>query len=103
MLTFEIPTRDCPTGRPAAFSANAKCSESERRAAGRKEHIKDSKRFTITGYSWYRTYIAYSPGYRALLAGGRCLIRLALDAEVHDVITADSAIIHHNIYKIITY
>ncbi len=43
------------------------------------------------------TYIAYPPSYRALLARSRCLIRLALDAQVHDVVTANGAVVDDNI------
>lgn len=43
------------------------------------------------------TYITHAPGYRALLAGGRRLIRLTLDAQIHDVIAANGAIVNDNI------
>lgn len=42
--------------------------------------------------------VADAPGHSALLAGGRGLVRLALDAQIHDVVAADGAIVHHNIY-----
>lgn len=37
------------------------------------------------------------PGDRALLAGGRGLICLALDAQVHDVVTADRTVVHYDV------
>lgn len=43
------------------------------------------------------TYIAHAPGHRTLLAGGGCLIRLALDAQVHDVIAANRTVVHDNV------
>lgn len=43
------------------------------------------------------SYIADAPSNSALFAGGGSLIRLALDAQVHDVITANSAVIHNDI------
>ncbi len=42
-------------------------------------------------------YVADAPGDRALLAGGGDLVGLALDAQVHDVISADGAIVHHDV------
>lgn len=39
------------------------------------------------------TYVADAPGYSALLTSGRGLVCLALDAEVHDVISADGAVV----------
>ncbi len=44
------------------------------------------------------TYVANAPSDGALLARGRSLVRLALDAQVHDVVTADGAIVHDDIY-----
>ena len=41
--------------------------------------------------------IAHSPGHGAFLAGGRGLVGLTLDAQVHDVIPADGAVIHHDV------
>lgn len=41
--------------------------------------------------------VADAPGHGALLRGGRCLVRLALDAQVHDVVPADGAVVHHNV------
>ena len=41
--------------------------------------------------------VAHAPRDRALLRGRRCLVRLALDAEIHDVIAADGAVVHHDV------
>lgn len=41
--------------------------------------------------------VADAPGHGALLAGGRCLVGLALDAQVHDVVAANGAIVHHDV------
>ena len=38
--------------------------------------------------------VTHPPGYRALLAGGTGLVSLALDAEIHDVVPADGAVVH---------
>ena len=43
------------------------------------------------------TYVADAPGDGALFARGRSLVGLALDAEVHDVITADGAVVDDNV------
>lgn len=43
------------------------------------------------------THITDSPGNGALLAGRRCLIRLTFDAQVHDVVPANSAVVHDNV------
>ena len=44
-----------------------------------------------------RTNIADAPGDSALLAGGRRLVGLALDAQIHDVVTADGAVVNDNV------
>jgi hypothetical protein len=41
--------------------------------------------------------VAHAPGHGALLRGYRGLIGLALNAQVHDVISANSAVVDHNI------
>ena len=41
--------------------------------------------------------IAHPPGHSALLASGTGLVGLALDAQVHDVVPADRAVVHHNV------
>ncbi|TKR81818.1 hypothetical protein L596_015632 [Steinernema carpocapsae] len=41
--------------------------------------------------------VAGAPGDVAFLAGAGGLVRLALDAQVHDVVTADGTRIHHDV------
>ena len=41
--------------------------------------------------------VAHAPRDGALLGGRRRLVGLALDAEVHDVVAADGAVVHHDI------
>jgi len=41
--------------------------------------------------------VANSPSDGALLAGGARLVRLTLDTEVHDVVAADGAVVHHDV------
>ena len=41
--------------------------------------------------------VAHPPGHRALLTGGRGLVGLALDAQVHDVVAADGAVVHNDV------
>lgn len=43
------------------------------------------------------THIADAPGDSALLTRGRRLVGLALDAEIHDVVTANSAVVDNDI------
>jgi hypothetical protein len=43
------------------------------------------------------TYVADTPGDGAFLARSRSLVGLALDAEVHDVVTADGAVVDDNV------
>jgi hypothetical protein len=43
------------------------------------------------------TYIADTPGDGALFARGRRLVGLALNAQVHDVVTADGAVVDDNV------
>jgi hypothetical protein len=43
------------------------------------------------------TYVANSPGNSALVTGSRSLVRLALDAQIHDVVSADGAVVHDNV------
>ncbi len=42
-------------------------------------------------------HIAYAPSDSALFTGGRCLVGLTFDAQVHDVVPADGAVINNNI------
>jgi hypothetical protein len=44
-----------------------------------------------------QAYIADAPGNGALLACGRCLVGLALNAQVHDVVSADGAVVDDNV------
>lgn len=41
--------------------------------------------------------IAHTPGNSAFLRRVRALIRLALDTKVHDVISANGTVVHHNV------
>jgi len=41
--------------------------------------------------------VAYAPRDCALLAGSGRLVGLTLDTQVHDVVSADGAVIHNNI------
>ena len=41
--------------------------------------------------------VTHSPGHGALLAGGAGLVCLTLDAQVHDVVPADGAVVHHDV------
>ena len=42
-----------------------------------------------------KSMVAHSPGHCALLTGGTGLVSLTLDAQVHDVVPADGAVVHH--------
>lgn len=44
-----------------------------------------------------QTHVADTPGNRALLARRRRLVRLAFDAEVHDVVAANGAVVDDDI------
>ena len=44
-----------------------------------------------------RAYIANAPGDCTLFTGSRSLVGLALDAQVHDVVAADRAVVHHDV------
>ena len=44
-----------------------------------------------------KTHVADSPSDGALFAGGRRLVRLAFDAELHDVVPADGAVVNDNV------
>ena len=44
-----------------------------------------------------QTHVAYAPGNGALLARGRRLVCLALDAEIHDVVAANGAVVDYNV------
>lgn len=41
--------------------------------------------------------ITNAPGNGTFLTGGRCLIGLTFDAQVHDVITTNGTVVHHNV------
>ena len=44
--------------------------------------------------------VAYPPCHRALLRRRRALVCLALDTQVHDVVSADRAVVHHNVWRV---
>jgi hypothetical protein len=44
-----------------------------------------------------RTYVADAPRDSAFLARGRSLVCLALDAEVHNVVAANGAVVDDNV------
>ena len=55
-------------------------------------------RLSVKTARWHKqTYVADAPGDGALLARGRGLVSLALDAEVHDVVAADGAVVDDNV------
>merc|ERR1719422_2362692 len=41
--------------------------------------------------------VAHPPSHGAFFTGGAGLICLTLDAQVHDVVPADGAVVHHNV------
>lgn len=43
------------------------------------------------------TYVADSPSHRALLRRSRSLVGLAVNAKVHDVVAADSAVVDNDV------
>lgn len=43
------------------------------------------------------TYVAYAPRYGALFAGSGSLIGLTFDAKIHNVISANSTVVNHDI------
>ena len=44
-----------------------------------------------------KTHIADAPRHSALLRDNGGLVGLALDAQVHDVVAADGAVVHHDV------
>lgn len=47
--------------------------------------------------------VADAPGNVAVLAVGSRLVRLTLNARVHDVVTTNGAIVHHHVFITHTY
>ena len=45
------------------------------------------------------TYIADTPSYCTFFASGWCLIGLAFNTEVHNVVTANSTVVNNNIWN----
>ena len=88
--TSGTPSPCCRGGRPAWSSASGRCSGSGRRGY-------TSPRQPCTP-RWWR-----SPGPTQRHRGCilyicvRHLVGLALDAQVHDVVAADGAVVHHDI------
>lgn len=76
--TFGIPNPCCPEGTPGESSAIGRCSGSGRHAVGiwkvRRAYMCES------GGNGLWTYVADTPGDRALLTSGRSLVRLTFDA-----------------------
>lgn len=97
ILTSGIPIHDYQVDRLVVFSANARYSESEKHAEKRNAITLAIKRVFAVLISRSQTYVAYAPSYRTLLARGRRLICLTLDAEIHNVITTDGTIVHNNV------
>jgi hypothetical protein len=44
-----------------------------------------------------RTHVADTPGNGALFTGRGCLVGLAVDAQVHNVVTADGAVVDDDV------
>lgn len=44
-------------------------------------------------------YITNAPCYCTFLTGAGCLVRLAFDAQIHNMITANSTVVNNNIYR----
>lgn len=111
---FGIPILGYPTGTLDAFSTSAKCSGNGMRAKrettkGKLIKVKMLSRIILKLLSalWQRqdrrrerskTYITNSPGNGAFFTGCRCLIGLTFDAQVHNMITANSTVVDNNIY-----
>ena len=51
----------------------------------------------IFGVQLDNTHVANSPCDGALLARGGCLVGLAVDAQVHDVVAADGAVVDDDV------
>lgn len=67
-----------------------RCSGSGKRAA---DHVSETR-----GFEERRVpYIADAPGDGAFLAGGAGLVGLAVDAQVHDVVAADGAVVDDDV------
>lgn len=56
-----------------------------------------SVRLAISEARMWQAYIADTPSHRALLARGRSLVGLAVDAQVHDVVATDGAVVNHDV------
>ncbi len=123
--TSGTPIRGCPAGTLDAFSANGKCSGNGTRDCTRptqpytrRSSPTPESGSNETGYGnqrqkrWYsirddrysreERQTMESLDSRPPIQGGRSdelpyLIGLALDAEVHDVIATDGAIVHHDV------
>ncbi|EZA50006.1 hypothetical protein X777_11495 [Ooceraea biroi] len=84
-LTSEIPTRDCPMGKPVVFLANVRCSESERRA--REEKIHDTIEKDLQWLcSKYRALTLHTP-----------------QATVHSSLVADAWFAWHSMQRSIMW
>lgn len=95
--TFGTPIRGYPEGKLDAFSTSEKCSGSEKHAETRFIII---KKYKLSNNLIQIAHIANTPSNSALFTCSRSLIGLALNAQVHDVVTADGTVIHHNIWNI---
>jgi hypothetical protein len=86
--TFGTPNLCCLGGKHDGPSTILRCSENGTHASSSQQRLHPRIKTRLAN-------IADTPRNCALLARGRGLVSLALDAQVHNVIPADGAVVHH--------
>lgn len=99
--TSGIPILGYPTGTLDVSSTNVKCNGNGMHAeiSRRKNKRLDKITFEmlVCRRCLLKTYIAYTPSNGTFFACCGCLICLTFDAQIHDVISTNGAIVNHDV------
>lgn len=99
--TSGIPILGYLTGTLDVSSTNVRCNGNGMHAENIKKKNKRLNKMTIEIWCVVvvikKTYIAYTPSNGTFFACCGCLICLTFDAQIHDVISANGAVVNHNI------
>lgn len=95
--TSGIPIRGYRVGKLDEFSTTVKCNGNGMRAEKVWKIILLKLHRPFENEFQRETYIAYTPSNGTFFAHSRRLICLAFNTQIHNVISANSTIVHNNI------